>query len=125
MPKFYASCGSNAVIVDALTADQAAMRLIDEAMAPHAWIYEDPDLSPRECRDHLVLEALMHLGSTVAVSEQGFGRAEVGSFEVPELLNDWHKLMTAIRGLFVAVGLNPQRVLPQLPSATSAGKRPR
>ncbi len=46
---------------------------MDEALAAHLWIYEDAGLAEQERHDHLVLEALLHLGTTVYVSERGLG----------------------------------------------------
>ncbi|QDS87488.1 hypothetical protein EC9_16670 [Rosistilla ulvae] len=112
MAKFYVSCGSQTLIISAPTAEFAAMRLMDEAMAAHAWIYDDADLSEQDRRDHLSLEALLHLSSTVRVSECGLGRSDAGQFEVPMLLDQWHRLMTGVSRLFVSAGLEPRRVLP-------------
>lgn len=112
MSKFYVVCGSQSLVITAPTAQHAAMRLMDEVMAAHVWIYDDADLSEHDRRDHLVLEALLHLGSSVDVSERGVGRCDAGKFEVPELLEQWHRLMTGISRLFVAAGLVPRRVLP-------------
>lgn len=112
MSKYYVTCGSLELIVTAESAHQAAVRLLDEAMASHVWIYDDADLSDADRRDHLVLEALLHLASTVMVSERGLGKCDAGQFGVPELLEHWHCLMTAVSRLFVAAGLAPRRVLP-------------
>ncbi len=115
MSKFYATCGSHALVVTALTARHAALKLLDQTLAVHVWIYEDVTLSEQDRRDHLVLEALMHLESSVSVSERGLGRSEAGRFEVPELLEEWHRLMVGISRLLTASGLDTQRVLPKLP----------
>lgn len=112
MPKFYATCGSQALVVDADTADQAAMRLIDEALGAHIWIYEDAGLSEQDRRDHLILEALMHLGSVIAISERGHNRSEAGTFGVPEMLDHWHQLMSAISRALSSAGIAPDRALP-------------
>ncbi len=113
MTKFYIVCGSQSLVITASSARQAAMRMMDEVMSAHIWIYDDPDLSEQDRRDHLVLEALLHLGTTVVVSQRGLGRADGGTFEVPELLEEWHRLMSCVSRLFVAAGLVPRRVLPQ------------
>ncbi len=122
MSKYYVSCGSLELIVTAESAHQAAIRLLDEALSSHVWIYDDAGLSDAERRDHLVLEALLHLASGVLVSERGWGRCDAGQFGVPELLEHWHCLMTAVSRLFVAAGLAPRRVLP---SAALNLNRPR
>ncbi len=112
MPKFYATCGSQALVVDADSADQAAMRLVDETLAAHIWIYEDSGLSEQDRRDHLILEALLHLGSVIAISERGLGRSEAGSFGIPEMLDQWHRLMSAISQALSSAGIAPDRALP-------------
>lgn len=125
MPKFYVACGSHQLIVEAPTAKCAATKLTDQLLAPHVWIYDDRDLSEQDRRDHLVLEALLHMGSSLAVSERGFGHNEAGDFEVPEMIDEWHKLMTGISRLFVQVGIDPRRVLPSIPKVPEANRLPR
>lgn len=112
MPKFYVTCASQTLLIEAATARQAAMRLMDEIMGVHIWIYDDNGLTETQRRDHLVLEALLHLSSTVSVSEQGFQKNEAGLFGVPELLDEWHRLMTSIARVMVAAGLDGKRALP-------------
>ncbi|QEG41499.1 hypothetical protein [Roseimaritima ulvae] len=120
MSKYYAICGSHSLIVTADSPEQAAMRLLDEALAAHVWIYDDPDLSEQDRRDHLVLEALLHLDTCVTVSQRGLERCEEGHFEVPQLIEQWHRLMTGVSRLFVAAGLAPRRVLPPALTAVAA-----
>ncbi len=122
MSKFYVTCGSHTIIVTAANAEQAATRLIDEVLAAHIWIYDDAGLSDQDRRDHLVLEALLHLGTQVKVSQRGLDRDDAGTFDVPELLEQWHRLMSGVSRLFVAAGLVPRRVWPAL---TEAAYRPR
>lgn len=125
MSKFYVVCGSQSLVITAPTAQHAAMRLMDEAMAAHMWIYDDAGLSEQDRRDHLVLEALLHLGSSVQVSERGLGHGDAGTFGVPELLEQWHRLMTGISRLFVAAGLVPRRVMPESIEFANSPKHPR
>lgn len=125
MSKFYATCGSQSLIIAAPTAEHAAMRLIDEVMGAHVWIYDDADLSEQDRRDHLILEALLHLGTSVMISERGFNRCEAGEFEVPTLLEQWHRLMTGISRLFLAAGLAPRRVMPESIDNQIGNKHPR
>ncbi len=110
MPKYYVSCGCHHLLVLADCAESAALRLLDESFGDQVWVYDDAGLTGRERRDHLALEALLHLGTQVRVSERGFGRRDAGTFEVPDLLDQWDKLMTAINKLFAAAGLAPSRV---------------
>ncbi len=125
MSKFYVTCGSQNLVVTAPSAKHAALRLLDEALAAHLWIYEDAGLDEQERHDHLVLEALMHLGTAVLVSERGLGNSEAGNFGVPELLQEWHKLMTGISRLLVVAGLDPRRVLPKVIGNKLGPKNPR
>lgn len=125
MSKFYVVCGSQNLVVTAPSARHAALRLLDEVLATHLWIYEDAGLAEQDRHDHLVLEALMHLGTIVLVSERGLGHSESGSFEVPELLSEWHKLMTGISRLLVIAGLDPRRVLPKVIGNQTHPKNPR
>ena len=125
MSKFYVVCGSHNLVVTAPSAKHAALRMMDEALAAHLWIYEDAGLAEQDRHDHLVLEALLHLGSTVLVSERGVGNSEAGKFGVPELLTEWHKLMTAISRLLVVAGLDPRRVLPKVIGNKPSPKNPR
>ena len=111
--------------ISAPAAQFAAMRLIDEAMAAHVWIYDDASLSEQVRRDHLVLEALLHLGATVRVSQRGLGRDEAGEFGVPELLDEWHRLMTGLSKMTIAVGLSGRRMLPPAIDSTSNPNNPR
>ena len=125
MSKFYVACGSQTLVVAAESAKQAAMRLIDETMAAHIWIYDDADLSEQNRRDHLVLEALLHLGSSISVSERGMGKSDAGTFGVPELLDEWHRLMVCIHLMLVTAGLESLRVLPESTISPAAPKLPR
>ncbi|MEZ6078888.1 MAG: hypothetical protein R3C56_25405 [Pirellulaceae bacterium] len=125
MAKYYASCGSQTLTISAPTAQFAAMRLIDEAMAAHVWIYDDASLSEQTRRDHLVLEALLHLGATVRVSQRGLGRNDEGEFGVPELLDEWHKLMMGLTQMTIAVGLTQRNVLPPAIDSTNSPNNPR
>lgn len=125
MSKYYATCGSQTLVISAPNAAFAAMRLIDEAMSAHIWIYDDSELNEQERRDHLVFEALLHLGSSVTVSERGFSRDDAGTFEVPELLDDWHRLMTGLSRMFVTAGLEPRRILPPVAPESDTPPQPR
>ncbi len=113
MAKFYASCGSQTLIISAPTAEFAAMRLIYEAMSAHIWIYEDGTVSEKNRWDHLVLEALLHLSPTVCVSERGLGHNEATEIGVPELLLQWHRLMTGLSRMISAIGFSGRSLLPK------------
>ncbi|QDV22317.1 hypothetical protein [Aureliella helgolandensis] len=125
MSKFYATCGSHTLTISAPSARHAAMRLIDEVMAAHIWIYDDADLSEQDRRDHVVLEALLHLSTVVSVSEIGAGRREAGAFEVPQMIDEWHRLMTGISRMLTSSGIDAGRVLPELPTEVLGPQQPR
>jgi len=100
MSKFYVSCGSKSLVVSAANAEIAAMRLIENAMSEHIWIYSDTGLDDQIRRDHIALEALLNLGTRVRVSERGTGRNDAYEVGVPELIQEWHQLMTGLSRLF-------------------------
>jgi Holliday junction resolvasome RuvABC ATP-dependent DNA helicase subunit len=87
---------------------RASLEAIDESLQNHLWIYDDPGLSELDCRNHLMLEALFHLDPTLSVSEQGFDRSDATLLGTPEVIDRWHRLMTGMNRLFVAVGLSPR-----------------
>lgn len=120
MPKFYVTCGCQHLVIQAESAEMGAMRLLDELLGEHVWIYDDAGLTEADRRDHLVLEALLHLGSRIMVSERGLGRCEAGVFDVPEMLDRWDRLMTAVSRLFLAAGLAPRRIFASETSAVEA-----
>jgi len=105
MPKFYVQCGPRSLIVTAFDQEAAAMQLVDLAMQPHLWIYDDQGLSDQDRRDHLVLEALLHLAPEIRVSEQGFHRPDAVSMGTPETIQTWHATMVSLSKLFIAAGL--------------------
>jgi len=99
MSKYYVTCGAKSLVVNAESAETAAMRLIDLTMAEHTWIYNDAGLREQDRRDHIALEALLNLGTRVLVSERGAGRNEALEVGTPELVEQWHQLMTALNRL--------------------------
>lgn len=128
MPKFYVQCGPVRTILIAKNASQAAMASLDRTLQTHLWIYDDPKLSEQDCREHLMLEALLHLAPIVQVSERGFDRDDL-EFGVPELILRWHQLMVGMNRLFAAAGLAPRSMVSvggaDSQPRTVAPKRPR
>lgn len=108
MPKFYVQCGPVQVIFNADSTEQAALSALDRTLQNHLWIYDDPGLTPQECHDHLMLEALFHLDPTVRVSEKGFDRSDATLVGTPETVDRWHRLMVGMNRLFLAAGLAPR-----------------
>lgn len=95
MTKFYVSSGNQSLTLIAPSAASAAMELVDRLLSPHRWIYREPSLRQQDRRDHVILEALLNLDSTIKVSWRGLGRNDAGEFEVPELLDQWHAEMSS------------------------------
>ena len=108
MAKYYVQCGPIQVIINADSVDSAAFAAIDKSLHSHAWIYDDKQLSEQDCRDHLMLEALMHLDPAIRISEQGFHRRDAMYVGTPETVDAWHKLMVGMKKLFVTAGLSPR-----------------
>lgn len=122
MAKFYVTCGSRQLVLDADSPRAAALAMIDRRLGEHLWIYDDAGLSEQDRRDHLVIESLLHLPTEVIVSERGPGSGEAGSFGVPDLIDEWDRLMTAVTRLFAAAGLSPRR-RPAGPATNRRGVR--
>jgi hypothetical protein len=105
MSKFYVQCGATELVLSSDSSDSAALAMIDRLLSPHLWIYDDPGLSEFECRQYLMLEALMHLPTEIRISQQGFGRTDAETRSVPETIQSWHGLMVGMRRLFSEAGL--------------------
>ena len=112
MSKFYVQCGPIRTIIVSTSREQACLEALDESLQNHLWIYDDPGLSNGDCRNHLMLEALVHLDPSIRVSEQGFDRDDGSLFGTPEVIDRWHRLMTGMNRLFVAAGLPPRTMQP-------------
>ena len=108
MAKYYVECGPIQVIISADSVDSAAMSALDTSLQSHLWIYDDNQLTEQDCRDHLMLESLMHLDPAIRVSEQGFDRADAIYIGTPETVDRWHKLMMGMQKLFITAGLAPR-----------------
>lgn len=110
MAKFYVQCGPLQIVLTADAAAQAAMSALDHFLQPHLWIYDDAGLCEQDCRDHLMLEALLHLDTTVRISQRGFDRSDAELHSTPEVIDQWHRLMIGMRRLFVEAGLGHRTV---------------
>lgn len=125
MAKYYVQCGMRNLIVDAVDASAAAMHLIDAALQPHVWIYDDADLSESDRHNHLMFEALLHLAPEIRVSEQGHGRGEALVVGTPETVQLWHRTMVGLTKLFVAAGLVPRPMRQIVAAPVAPEKRTR
>lgn len=108
MAKFYVQCGPIEVVLSAESERCAAMAAIDRLLDSHLWIYDDEGLTDQDRRDHLMIEALLHLEPAVRVSQRGFDRDDAASIGTPELVAQWHELMTGMARLFATAGLLPR-----------------
>lgn len=108
MAKYYVQCGPVRTILTADSSEQAAFAALDNVLNVHLWIYDDPGLTEADCRNHLMLEALLHLEPSVRVSERGFDREDAELLGTPEFVDRWHRLMIGMNRLFVAAGLPPR-----------------
>ncbi|MCC9642197.1 hypothetical protein LOC71_07920 [Rhodopirellula sp. JC740] len=117
MAKFYVQCGPRSLVIDAMDADAAAMHLVDLAMQPHLWIYDDEGLTDSDRHGHVMLEALLHMGTEIRVSEIGFHRSDAQSFGTPDTVHQWHQTMVGLARLMMAAGL-ASRPIRQLATAT-------
>ena len=120
MSKYYVQCGPIRTLVVSASMEQASLEALDESLQNHLWIYDDPGLSNADCRNHLMLEALVHLDPSICVSEQGFDRPDSSIFGTPEVIDRWHRLMTGMNRLFVAAGLPPRTMQPVAGDAETA-----
>ena len=62
MAKYYVQCGPIELVLQADNCEKAALAAIDHALQSHLWIYDDERLTESDCQDHLMLEALLHIG---------------------------------------------------------------
>ncbi len=106
MAKFYVQCGSIDLVLMTDSADSAGMAMIDRLLAPHLWIYDDAGLTETDCLQHLMLESLMHLPTSIRISQRGFDRPDADLVPLPETVQSWHKLMVGMRRLFAQAGLD-------------------
>ena len=67
MSKYYVQCGPIRTLVVSASMEQASLEALDESLQNHLWIYDDPGLSNADCRNHLMLEALVDEGTLDAV----------------------------------------------------------
>jgi hypothetical protein len=123
MAKFYVQCGPVRTVLNASSAAQAALAALDQSLQVHLWIYDDAGLSEQECRDHLMLESLLHLDPAVRVSELGFDRSDAEWIGTPETVDAWHRLMVGMNRLFIAAGLPPRQMAAVAAKTAPADRR--
>jgi hypothetical protein len=102
MAKFYVQCGEEKLVLAAKTGEAAAAALIGRILAPHLWIYAHPHFGPEECRQHLMLEALLTLPTEIRWSERGFDRLDARRLGVPETISGLHRRALAAKQILPA-----------------------
>ncbi|OYP28935.1 hypothetical protein [Rhodopirellula sp. MGV] len=105
MAKYYVGCGQTELVLESESIESAALAVMDRVLVPHLWIYDDPGLSDRDCLEHLMLEALLHLPTEILVSEIGFGGRDQISIPLPDTIQQWHNFMVGMREIFTEAGL--------------------
>lgn len=106
MAKYYVRFGQLDLVLESDSPPQAALAAMDRVLTPHLWIYDDSELSPTECLQHLMMEALLHLPTEISVSEQGFEGRDAVQISTPETIESWHALMVGVQRLFQSAGVN-------------------
>lgn len=105
MAKFYVQSGLISHIVTANDAYSAALWTMHLAMEDVVPVDEVDWLDGNDIPE----DGLMKLGTTVSVSEIGFGRDECGVFDTADTLAEWNQLVIAVARL-------EARLAEQLPS---------
>lgn len=99
MAKFYVQSGLIAHVVTANDAYSAALWTMHLAMEEVVPVDEVDWLDESQLPESGYEDGLMKLGTTVAVSEIGFGRDEAGRFDTADTLAEWNQLVIAIARL--------------------------
>lgn len=98
MPKFYVESGEYRAIVQANSSHAAALWAMHLAMESSVPL-DELELSPEQQEDLEFADAVASLGTSMFVSEIGFGRAERGTFETIEIMTEWNQLTMVLADL--------------------------
>lgn len=87
------------MVVMAQDAEGAALWLLHTKLESLGDVHMD--LSSRELKvvQMLIEDGVLPLGTTMHVSERGFGRSEAGTFQTNQLLKSWRTLIMAVSKL--------------------------
>jgi hypothetical protein len=96
MAKYYVQSGSHQMVMIAADPQAAALWLIHRALHEILPAYDDTSLTEDERCEIAVMQGLLKLNNTVAINERGFDRADSQQFDVLEIINIWHRLMSAL-----------------------------
>lgn len=102
MPKYYIESGNVRTIVSAGDSEKAALWVVHRAMQQVLPVYEesDPGLeSDGADGQGPSVPKLMVLGSSLLISETGFGGSDREEYETLALVNHWNRLMVALERL--------------------------
>lgn len=94
MPKYYIESGNVKTIISADDSEKAALWVVHRAMQQVLPVYEEGDLDPKG--ENEVDSQFMVLGSSLSISETGFGSQDEEQFETLALVNHWNQLMVAL-----------------------------
>ncbi|MDZ4847813.1 MAG: hypothetical protein SGI77_00840 [Pirellulaceae bacterium] len=99
MAKFYLQSGSAKLILDAEDSDRASLWFVHRVMESISSVYDDPSLGDSQKLDSAIVESLLDLGPSIAVSELGFDREDAEQLETFDVVMYWHQLMMAMSRL--------------------------
>ena len=97
MAKYYVQSGSCRMVLDAQDAEAAALTAMHSRLADIAFIYDaDSEFTDPQKLDQVLMQVLVELDTTVAVSEMGFDRVDASVYETFDLAVQWHQLACAL-----------------------------
>ena len=97
MAKYYVQSGPCRMVLGAQDAEAAALTAMHSRLADIAFIYDaGSELTESQRLDQVLMQALIELDTTIAVSEVGFDRVDAAVFETFELAVQWHQLACAL-----------------------------
>jgi hypothetical protein len=99
MAKYYVQSGTVRTVISADDAEKAALWTVHKALQQVVPVYDDIELSPSEKSDVAMVQGMMVLGNSVAISELGFDRSDAQQLDTFELVVQWHQLMIALSRL--------------------------
>ena len=93
MAKFYVESGSVQAVVDCMDVEGAALWAVNQVMDE----MDSMDFFDEEDAVHHASESgCHHLGETIRISEQGFGRGDAAVVETASALQEWFELCRAV-----------------------------
>jgi hypothetical protein len=99
MAKFYVESGTLQMVSEADDARGAALWAVHRCMEQVLPVCPDDPLTPEQKDARIRQRGCCVLGETITISEQGFGRDDVQSFDTSEMFVEWNQLMMAVAKL--------------------------